>query len=66
MDEIQRKLPYAAEAEQSVLGSILIDPEAFSRVATVLSADDFYLSENRAMIRHCVDALSACGLDLLP
>ncbi len=51
MDEIQRKLPYAAEAEQSVLGSILIDPEAFSRVATVLSADDFYLSENRAIYK---------------
>ncbi len=49
MDEIQRKLPYAAEAEQSVLGSILIDPEAFSRVATILSPDDFYLSENRAV-----------------
>ncbi|MBQ7170928.1 MAG: replicative DNA helicase [Clostridia bacterium] len=49
MDEIQRKLPYAAEAEQSVLGSILIDPEAFSRVATLLSPDDFYLSENRAV-----------------
>ncbi len=51
MDEIQRKLPYAAEAEQSVLGSILIDPEAFPRVATVLSADDFYLSENRAIYK---------------
>ena len=49
MDEIQRKLPYAAEAEQSVLGSILIDPVAFSRVATLLSPDDFYLSENRAV-----------------
>ena len=30
MDEIQRKLPYAAEAEQSVLGSILIDAVLFA------------------------------------
>ena len=29
----QRKLPYSLEAEQSVLGSIMIDPESFTRIA---------------------------------
>lgn len=42
-----RKLPFSLEAEQSVLGSILIDPEALSDVATLISADDFYLEEHR-------------------
>lgn len=42
-----RKLPFSLEAEQSVLGSILIDPEALSEVATLISADDFYLEEHR-------------------
>ena len=42
-----RKLPFSLEAEQSVLGSILIDPEKIGDVATVVSTDDFYLEEHR-------------------
>lgn len=42
-------LPFSLEAEQSVLGSILIDPERFTSVATIITADDFYLSEHRAI-----------------
>ncbi len=43
MDALQKKLPYSLDAEQSVLGSILIDPECFDDIAQIIKADDFYL-----------------------
>ena len=43
----QRKLPYSLEAEQSVLGSIMIDPESFTRIAGKINHTDFYLEEHR-------------------
>ncbi len=42
----QRNLPFSLEAEQSVLGSILIEPECFTEVATILKSDDFYIDEH--------------------
>lgn len=42
MDGLQRRLPYSLDAEQSVLGSILVNPECFSEVAQIVKADDFY------------------------
>src|SRR4051812_40922946 len=38
--------PQNLEAEQSVLGSILIDNHAFHKVVDTLSADDFYRPAN--------------------
>ena len=46
MPENEKNMPFALEAEQSVLGSILIDPERFSEVTDILNAEDFYLSEH--------------------
>lgn len=43
MDALQKKLPYSLDAEQAVLGSILIDPECFDIVAQIVRSDDFYL-----------------------
>lgn len=43
MDSLQKRLPYSLDAEQSVLGSILIDPECFDDVAQIVKQDDFYL-----------------------
>lgn len=43
MDSLQKRLPYSLDAEQSVLGSILIDPECFDDVAQIIRQDDFYL-----------------------
>ncbi len=42
-----RQLPYAMLAEQSLLGSILVDPESFNRIADIVSAGDFYLEQNQ-------------------
>lgn len=45
-DFINRKLPFSLEAEQSVIGSILIDPECFDDIAQLVSSEDFYLPEH--------------------
>ena len=45
-DEIIKKMPVSLIAEQSLLGSILIDPDAFNDIADIVSASDFYISEH--------------------
>jgi replicative DNA helicase len=39
-------VPHNVEAEEAVLGSLLIDPEALFRVSPFLKADDFYIQKN--------------------
>ncbi len=38
---------YSLEAEEAVLGSVLINPEAYFEVIPILRADDFYLHKHR-------------------
>ena len=40
-------MPFSLEAEQSVLGAVLIDPSCMDQVAGVLSAEDFLLEEHK-------------------
>ena len=48
MDELLTKqVPQSLEAEQSVLGSMLIDERCVSDVIGLLLPDDFYLQQNR-------------------
>ncbi len=47
MDSLQKQLPYSIDAEQSVLGSIIIDPECFDEVGQIVKGDDFYLEVHR-------------------
>ncbi len=49
MDEelLQRQVPQSLEAEQAVLGSILIDSRCITDVVGLLKPDDFYLKQNR-------------------
>ena len=46
---IDRLPPHNLEAEQSMLGSLLIDRDAIIRVASSVKADDFYSSANGAI-----------------
>ena len=46
-NDFNKQLPFSLEAEQAVLGSVLIDPENFKEVASFLSIDDFYIEEHR-------------------
>ncbi len=41
------RLPYSLEAEQAVLGAILIDPKCLSEVAVSLNRDFFYLPQHK-------------------
>ncbi|MBQ7320145.1 MAG: replicative DNA helicase [Clostridia bacterium] len=49
MDEtiLDRKLPFSLIAEQSLLGSVLIDPACFNDVAELVKSEDFYLREHK-------------------
>ena len=46
-EELNRKLPFSLIAEQSLLGSILIDPASINEVADILKAEDFYITEHK-------------------
>ncbi len=45
-DELLRKLPFSLVTEQSLLGSIIIAPEALDDVVQLISPADFYISEH--------------------
>ena len=48
MDELlSRQVPQSLEAEQSVLGSMLIDERCVPDVIALLQPDEFYLQQNR-------------------
>ncbi len=42
-------LPFSLEAEQAVLGSILLDPSCISAVTMILKPDYFYLPQHKAI-----------------
>ena len=46
-EDLNRKLPFSLIAEQSLLGSILIDPASINEVADMLKAEDFYITEHK-------------------
>ena len=46
-EDLNRKLPFSLIAEQSLLGSILIDPASINEVADLIKADDFYITEHK-------------------
>ena len=41
-----KQMPHSVEAEQAVLGSMLIDPRCVPEVIDKLKPDDFYLQQN--------------------
>jgi replicative DNA helicase len=44
--------PHSIEAEQSVLGGLLLDNQAFDRVADLISGEDFYRDDHRRIWKH--------------
>jgi len=47
--------PHSLEAEQSILGALLLDNEAVDRIADVVSDEDFYSDAHRVIYRHTAD-----------
>ncbi len=43
------QMPFSIEAEQAVLGSLLIDPRCIPAVVELLSADDFFIESHRVV-----------------
>jgi len=51
----QEKLPpHDIEAEEAVIGSLLIDPEAILKVTTFLKSEDFFDETNQAIYQACL------------
>ncbi len=44
--------PYSVEAEQSVLGGLLLDNTAWEKIADLLTDADFYRADHRQIYRH--------------
>jgi replicative DNA helicase len=51
--------PHSIEAEQSLLGGLLLDNQAFDKIADQVSADDFYRDDHRRIFRHLVKLIEA-------
>ncbi|MEM9004534.1 MAG: replicative DNA helicase [Cyanobacteria bacterium P01_F01_bin.86] len=50
-----RMPPQNVEAEESILGGILLDPEAIGRVMELLNPDAFYVSAHKTVYRAALD-----------
>ena len=44
--------PHSVEAEQSVLGGLLLDNEALDKIADILHEDDFYRHDHKLIYQH--------------
>ena len=50
--------PHSIEAEQSVLGGLLLDNAAWDRIADFVNPDDFYRFDHRLIFQHIVKLIS--------
>jgi replicative DNA helicase len=50
--------PHSLEAEQSVLGGLMLDNDAADKIGDVLSADDFYSEAHRVVYRHVTQLIA--------
>jgi replicative DNA helicase len=50
--------PHSLEAEQSVLGGLMLDNDAADRIGDVLGAEDFYSDGHRFVYRHIIQLIA--------
>ena len=46
--------PHSIEAEQALLGALLLDSQAFDKIGDLVTAEDFYRDDHRRIWRHIV------------
>ncbi|WP_228469231.1 replicative DNA helicase [Paenibacillus sp. JNUCC31] len=63
MKKNELELPHSLEAEQSVLGAILIDPNAFLNVADTLTVEHFYANQH-VVTYSAMKELSELGISI--
>ena len=51
----ERELPHSKEAELSVVGSVLSDPQSVAASAEIVKPEDFYYAANREIYRVAID-----------
>src|SRR4029078_7709129 len=51
--------PHSIEAEQSLLGALLLDNQAFDRVADLITGEDLYRDDHRRIWRHIAKLIEA-------
>ncbi|MDE2822530.1 MAG: replicative DNA helicase [Chloroflexota bacterium] len=49
-----RLLPHSVEAEESVIGALLIDPDTLPKITGIVAAEDFYVTKNRWCFEACL------------
>ena len=57
---VSQPLPHSIEAEQAVLGGLMLKNDAFDSIAEVLADSDFY-SKDHQLIFNAMHSLSADG-----
>jgi replicative DNA helicase len=55
MSTVDQLPPHSIEAEEAVLGSLLIDPDAILEVASFLKPEAFYREQNRWIFQAILD-----------
>lgn len=56
-----KPLPQALEAEQAIIGTCLVNPEAINEIITILSPDMFYLESNKQLYSALVEVTKKTG-----
>ncbi len=49
-----RLLPHSVDAEESVIGALLIDSDALPKITGIITAEDFYVTKNRWCLEACL------------
>ena len=59
-------LPYSLEAEQAVLGSVLIDPDCMEDVVNIIKQEYFYLPQHRVIFSSMMSMYSGSKAKIDP
>ena len=56
---IIKQMPVSVEAEQALLGSIIVNPDSYDKIGGMISAEDFYLEDHRHIFNAFLKMYSA-------